>query len=959
MSAADPHASPGLALGANASSGALPAPDESREQRLVEVLDHYVAALEAGRAPHAAEVLAEHPDLAADLVECLEGVETIHRAVRLARPDEQDSDATIDSPLAPPSAPVPPHEAEAASDRPVAPAGEPSQIGDYLVRGEIGRGGMGVVYEAEERSLRRRVALKVLPFAAVLDQRQIARFRNEAQAAAQLHHPHIVPVFAIGQDRGVHYYAMQYIEGQSVAQAIDELRLDALRGSAQADSLAETLSTSHALAADKRASRPTSLSRGVAPASGHPLGSPTAVGITLAGASLGPSHRTDDFFKAVARLGADIADALHHAHEYGVVHRDVKPSNLLLDAAGKAWITDFGLARIQSDLGVTATGDLVGTLRYMSPEQARGRADQIDGRTDVYGLGATLYELLTLRHAHRGEHRQAVLDQIERVEPLRPRWLNSHIPADLESIVLRAMEKDRSTRYPNAEAMAEDLRRFLAGLPTIARPAGLTRRVSRWLTRRRKMVAGIAAASLVVAVVSLAGALGVWRAQQRTALALEEAQRQADRAETRFTQAREVVDRFGAALSDRLALLPGSEPLRRELLSDTLGYYQAFLDQAEHEPGLRESVLETRIKAAAAAERLGKTDEALKIYQQAISELREANPTDAARSWLALAAANRANLLASRGETTAALVAFDEAITVSRALLATGGTTVERTDQLAATLIAKASMLAGDEPDRAQELLLEAINMVSDAVAKTGADARMTRRLAVTHSTLSEVLRSSDPAAARRSASRAVNLLRELVAQRPELDPYRADLAMAYSNRAALAADRADLQAAAVAYESAVHELARLVDRAPMIPRHRSELAVAEANLALVLARRGEESRSDGWFDRADEHLKGLAEDFPTDTRHLRQRSALWNNRGVALRDRGRLDEAADAFGQSVRIEKRRLASLPQGAPTLLALHYANHAQVLSRLGRLDEAARAETLRRSVLTQSATEVVRQ
>ncbi|MEO1497994.1 MAG: protein kinase [Planctomycetota bacterium] len=892
----------------------LSAATSEQQQRLVEVLDRYVAALDSGTAPPADELLAAHPDLADELAECLEGVEAIHQAVKTARAEEPAKQA----------APSASHEA-------------PQQIGDYAIRREIGRGGMGVVYEAEEGALRRRVALKVLPFAAVLDQKQIARFRNEAQAAAQLHHPHIVPVFSIGQDRGVHFYAMQHIEGRSVAQAIDELRREAGEATTLADSLAETLSTTQ-----PPEPPPTRPSRSGSPRSGS-AGEPTTP-------SLGPTHRSGQFFDAVARLGADIADALHHAHEYGVVHRDVKPSNLLLDAAGKAWITDFGLARVQTELGVTATGDVVGTLRYMSPEQARGRADQVDGRTDVYGLGATLYELMTLQHAHRGDNRQQVLDRIERNDPIRPRRINPHVPPDLESIVGRAMDKDPASRYPTAAAMAEDLRRFLAGLPTVARPPGPLRLAGKWLARRRRFVAGLAAASLVVALVAVAGAVGIFREQQRTAAALVEAQRQTANAELRFSQAREVVDRFGADLSDRLALLPGSESLRRELLDQTLGYYQQFLAQATDEPGLYASVAETRVKAAAAAERLGRIDEALALYTQAVEQLRATDtPTDESRSWLARAATNRANLLASRGQRERAIAAFDEAIVVAQRLTRSSEPTPERLDQLAGAMIAKAAMLADTDPSAAEDLLDDAIGRLADGATSDRADPALARRLAIAHSTRSEAIRERDPREARRSASRAVTLLRDLVAERPEIDVYRADLAMALSNRAALAADRGRLDDASAAYRLAIDELGRLVDRSPMIPRHRAELAVAEANLALVLARRGEERGSDRWFDRADERLAQLAADFPANTRSIRQRAAMWNNRGVALRDRGRLPDAAEAFRQSVELEKRRLAALPPGAPTLLALHYANHAQVLGRLGRLDEAARVETERRELL----------
>ncbi len=257
------------------------------------------------------------------------------------------------------------------------------QIGEYRIVREIGRGGMGIVYEAHQKSLNRQVALKILPFAAVLDQRQIARFRNEAQAAAQLHHPHIVPVFAVGQEQGVNYYAMQYIDGQSLEQAIAELRANKQR-------LATNSTKGH----------------------GTVNGSTTTMHFRpTAALSARPSIEHGGIFRTVARLGREAAEALQHAHEHGIVHRDVKPSNLLIDGDGKLWVTDFGLARIQNDNGVTLTGDVVGTLRYMSPEQASGNT-LVDARTDVYSLGVTLYEMVTQAQAHCGEDRQTLLQQI-------------------------------------------------------------------------------------------------------------------------------------------------------------------------------------------------------------------------------------------------------------------------------------------------------------------------------------------------------------------------------------------------------------------------------------------------------------------------------------------------------------------------------------------------------------------
>ena len=184
-----------------------------------------------------------------------------------------------------------------------------------------------------------------------------------------------------------------------------------------------------------------------------------------------PAFDSREYFRTIARLGIQAAEALDHAHQNGILHRDIKPANLLVDDAGKLWITDFGLARIEADAGMTMTGDLLGTLRYMSPEQALAKRVVVDHRSDIYSLGVTLYELLTLQPAFAGDDRQELLRQIAFEEPQPPRQINAHIPQDLETIVLKAIEKNPADRYATAQELADDLQRFIANKPIKARPA--------------------------------------------------------------------------------------------------------------------------------------------------------------------------------------------------------------------------------------------------------------------------------------------------------------------------------------------------------------------------------------------------------------------------------------------------------------------------------------------------------
>ncbi len=335
---------------------------------------------------------------------------------------------------------------------PAAPADpvESDSWGEFRIVREIGHGGMGVVCEAFQGSLNRHVALKFLP-----EHGDLARFRREARAAGRLHHTNIVPVFGVGEYRGRHFYAMQYIAGRGLDVVLKE-----------------------------RAA----LAKG---ALGQDGGSPAGL---------------DD--RLTARIGVQVAEALAYAHAQGVIHRDIKPSNLLLDEQGTVWVTDFGLAHDASDTAtLTHTGDFLGTLRYVAPERLAGQGDE---RVDIYGLGVTLYELVCGRPAYAEADRAILLLQVLHTDPPRPRQLAPRIARDLETIVLKAMARDRNGRYATAEALAEDLRRFLADRTILARRVSLSERAVRW-SRRNKAVARLLAALLLVFVAGFAGVTVQWR----------------------------------------------------------------------------------------------------------------------------------------------------------------------------------------------------------------------------------------------------------------------------------------------------------------------------------------------------------------------------------------------------------------------------------------------------------------
>lgn len=443
---------------------------ETSENMLVQAIKEYQTALDSGDPPDREAFLAGYAEIATVLADCLDNLEFM----RNIAPQLTDQNATSAGRGSPDSAAAP-------------TAGLQHQLGDFRIIREVGRGGMGVVYEAEQISMSRHVALKVLPFAAVLDQKVLQRFRSEAQVAGQLVHQNIVPVYSVGCERSVHYYAMQFIKGMTLAELILELK-------------------------EPRVRRPESKVRSPDSSDGEDhspsqIRSPKSELDTSAIAALSTARSNHDlaYIRSAANLMIQVAQALEYAHGQGVIHRDIKPSNLMVDGQGKVWVTDFGLAHVESGPSVTITGDFLGTLRYMSPEQALAQRVVVDHRTDIYSLGLTFYELLTQRPAFTGSNRQELLRQISFDEPPRPRRTNKAIPPDLETILLKSMEKNPTDRYSTADELAEDIQRFVDDRPIHARPPTLAQRSAKWCRRHKLPVATIAVTVLVLLACIAAG----------------------------------------------------------------------------------------------------------------------------------------------------------------------------------------------------------------------------------------------------------------------------------------------------------------------------------------------------------------------------------------------------------------------------------------------------------------------
>jgi serine/threonine protein kinase len=659
---------------------------------VAKVADEFLEQLTRGEAPDVADYARRYPQVASVLPQVLPAVQMIHQMAPV-----------VGAPV------VPPIVADA--------------LGEFHLRREIGRGGMGIVYEAEQTSLGRRVALKVLPATADVDAKQLARFQIETQVAAALHHPHIVPIFAVGCDRGVHYYAMQLIEGRCLAEMLRDPRPP--RGpKAGAD-------------------------QGDDP---EPQAAP----------------RSSPFLpRDAARLTVQAATALEHAHGLGVLHRDIKPGNLLVDDRGHLWVTDFGLARFQGVGDLTLSGDLLGTVRYMSPEQAAG-GRILDPRTDVYSLGATLYELLTGRPAFDGTDRQELLRQIAHVDPTPPRKLDPTIPRDLETIVEKAMAKEPHRRYATAGELADDLERFLADRPILARRPGLAERAGRWTQRHRRATAAAAALVVLAALASAGGMALLWKQQQLTLAALQSAQeaRRRERQALLFTFAASdlVAER---ALRKVAAPGPSSGPDQdrqdQEFCRKALGYYEEIAGRYVGDNAMRAI-------AAAAYHRVGfirmilKEPDAEQALRRSIALYRELladSPGSAdLRSALALNYNDLICLLQTTGQSEAALECFPPLLALRRGLAA--DFPAEKSNRISlAYLQAGYSRLLEDagRPHEAEEVRRQLQDSYFLSLRQEPGDHRSRNNLAW--------LLASRPDAPPYDPARAVGLAKEAVALAP------------------------------------------------------------------------------------------------------------------------------------------------------------------------------------------------
>ena len=800
------------------------APD-LREEVLAEVLSEYVDRLNAGECIQPETVRIEHPELAEEL---LVELKTIPAWIERGSPIGTETDL--------------------------------GTIGDYSVERELGRGGMGVVYKAWQNSMERPVALKILPTGVAADGRASARFLREAQAAGQLDHPNVVHVHGIGIEEKNPYYAMEFVEGETLAELLRD-------------------STNEAN---------------------------TRFGKESVG----------KYFINVASAFADVADGLHHAHSRGVIHRDIKPSNLILDGSGRFRILDFGLAHVEGQDTLTRSGEFLGTPLYMSPEQAHGKRIPIDHRTDIYSLGATLYEAICGAPPFRGTDAVDTLSKIVDRDPVEPQTVNPRVPKDLETIVLKCLRKDAGARYSTAEALSQDLRRFVRGDPIEARPRSAWEiLVSRGRRHRRILavstcVLAAATLSLTIAVVEIGAARDA--AQAALDRAIEESRRSRENARLATDAMRHLVEHLA---DTELEDSPRTTALRLRLWESTVQYHRDLFATNPEDVGVRLALARSIGRLAEAQQRAGEDDDA------------EASLRDATAGLESLT-----QQITDVGE-----IHREWSLTLQRlgTFLAQGGRRAEAVELARRALDVTSQFWEADPNDPARRFevarCLGHLAMCLSPGLGTGQ---------AQHSQLAEALEAQ---------RQSVNGLRELAESEPKRDDYELILVRFLANLAQLELQAGEPQAAAKSLREAVRVGETVRKKRPQSTKLRSDLGRLYDTLGVLCQfDLDQPTEAEAAYRRAVDLRAGLARDFPSIPQYRSDVAASRNNLAMQYLSRDAVDEAERCLVAAIAEQESAIAASPE--QPIYRQYLAQHHFHLARLyDRRDDSGRAETARRDYI----------
>ncbi len=857
-------------------------PDRERERQLFAILADYFEAVEAGKAPDRTEWLARYPEWAEDIARFLDDQDRLLRLTEPLRPiaaaSADSADIVARAPTEPTAGLAHDQGSESVSRNGSAdyPAGSKVRyVGDYVLIGEIARGGMGVVFLARQRSLNRPVAVKMLLAGALMSDADEQRFRQEAEAAANLDHPNIVPIFEVGRHDGHSYFSMKLIEGRSLAQGLAEF------------------------AADQ---------------------------------------------KALARLISIVARAVHHAHQRGVLHRDLKPSNILLSGGPdipigqlEPHVTDFGLAkRIEGDPELTQSGAIVGTPSYMAPEQASGKKGGVTVATDVYGLGAVLYTILAGKPPFQGD---SVLETIAQVKDRAldpPSRHGCRIDRDLETICLKCLEKEPGRRYVSAEAVAEDLERWSAGIPILARPISRAERSWRWC-RRNPVVAALT--STVAALLALA-LVGLVISNLMIARERAEVARQRD-------EARRAVDEMYTEVAEQwLAQQAALEPVQRTFLQKALDYYQRFADEQSTDPKFRLKTAAAYRRIGVIQRRLGRTAESESAHRRGLAVLENLTVEFPAapeyRSELARSLTNLGALLSGLDRRQDTEQAFRRAFALQEKLATEYSSVPAYQSAFASGTFNMARLLEHtSHPQTAKDNYLKAVVLHSKLAAEFPNSSEYQSELARAHTGMGNFLRGigqSDEA--EQAYRRAMAIRQKLAADSPAAPMHREELSLAYTNLGVLLQDMGRAVEAEKAYREAIALREKLAADSPLVTEHRIGLAHAHYVMGNFLQGAGRRADAERAYHRAIELGEKLAIDSPSVLEYRSLLAMNYNNLGHLLLRTARPTEAERAYRRSVALREKLAADSPSRPDfkSDLSRSRGNLITLLAETGRWEDA---------------------
>ena len=708
---------------------------------------------------------------------------------------------------------------------PAATAAPRRMLPGYEILEEVGRGGMGVVYKAWQNSPHRIVALKMIRSGALAGQEELARFRREAEVVAQLHHPHIVQIYQVGEHDGQPFFALEFLDGGGLDKK--------LRGIPQPPRLA-------------------------------------------------------------AQLVEVLARTMQAAHQRGIVHRDLKPANILLQLADgekrndngerdtqppSAFcnlqsailkITDFGLAKhLDTGTGATQSGAVLGTPSYMAPEQAEGKIKEITAAADIYALGAILFEMLTGRPPFLGATPLETLMQVRFKDPVPPRQLQSMVPRDLETICLKCLHKDPAKRYPSADSLADDLRRFLQGVPIWARQVSSVERLWHWC-RRQPAVASLAGLLTLVMASGIPILIGLWL---RAAAHAERAENEFRRAEENLLEARRAVIKHFTIFSEmELSAEPGTHAVQKRLLEAALEYFQQFLRQHADDPDLQSELAAAHCRVALVTSQIGSTEKAIEEFQHArdllepLVRVEQPDPelqTDLARCCYCLG-----RLQADNGHYEEGMHNLEGARTTLKQLLQSRPDDPQVLHDQGLCLIRLGTLHSeGGRPAEARECLEESIRLLEKVVRSSPEHTAAPQDLASACQFLGRVHETSGPpASALPLYERAVQLQEESVKANPNNPDCLSNLAQHLTVLGNLHSRLGQPQRGFPFVERAIDVAERAARNSPGVLDYQIKLADAYATSGNLHATSGEPAKAIGADEQARMIFEKLVHDNPTET---------------------------------------------------------------------------------------------